>query len=189
MASVRCWSALACLRAAQDPRAIAPSSRPGAPHLGREPHQAHAPAHELEQASARTFPRPAAHPARSPPAPRLAYFTLAATDTNGYPKSRSKPSRDQKLPLPSPVTDTTGQARVPAAEVGSIEPFDRACRHLGARAWAANDVGADHPTRNVETSSDAGRTANPAPTPNPRNVERRNDASTTVAFPPKSDTG
>ncbi len=30
---------------------------------------------------------------------------------------------------------------------------------------------ADHPTRNVETLSDAGRTPNCAPTPNPRNVE------------------
>jgi hypothetical protein len=30
---------------------------------------------------------------------------------------------------------------------------------------------ADHPTRNVETLSDAGRTLNCAPTPNPRNVE------------------
>ena len=85
MASVRRWSALACVRAARDPRAIAPGSRPAAPHLGREPHQAHAAAHELERASARTVPRPAADCARSPPAPRPAHVTLAATDTREHP--------------------------------------------------------------------------------------------------------
>jgi hypothetical protein len=47
---------------------------------------------------------------------------------------------------------------------------------------------ADHLTRNVETSSDAGKTANRAPTLNPtKTLKRSNDAGTIVAIPPKRD--
>src|SRR5712691_8036115 len=65
--------------------------------------------------------------------------------------------------------------------VASFRPARGAGHGQPKMSWA------DHPHPNVETSSDAGRTANHAPTRTHETAKRSNDASTTVAFPPKRD--
>src|SRR6266508_3741437 len=82
-------AAAPAVRAARDLRAAARYSRPPSPHLGREPDHAHAAAHEVEQASARTSRAPAANRVLCHPSPRANHLTrsLPATVLAGAGRS------------------------------------------------------------------------------------------------------